>query len=143
MAAAQMLLAIGTAPPTPSAGKVALYAKSDKKLYAKDDTGLETPLLGTTPPGAFIKGTDGSITAGNAGIAGSVRNSAGNYSVMLATPITLAALAVPQVSLTGGSNGEISYDLATPPPCSQINVFTYDSSGTPADHDFAITVPRV
>lgn len=141
MAAAQMLLAIGTAPPTPSAGKVALYAKGDKKLYAKDDAGVETPLLGTTAPGAFIK-SDGTIIAGNAGIAGSVRNAVGDYSVMLATPITLVALAIPQVSLTGGSGGEIGYDLATPPPCSQINVSTADSAGVAADHDFAIIVPR-
>ncbi len=32
------------APPTPPSGSVVIYAKSDGKLYAKDDTGAETDL---------------------------------------------------------------------------------------------------
>jgi hypothetical protein len=37
---------LGTAPATPSTGQVVVYAKSDKLLYQKDDTGLETGLAG-------------------------------------------------------------------------------------------------
>ncbi len=36
----------GAAPATPAAGKVSLYAKSDGKLYIKDDAGTETDLTG-------------------------------------------------------------------------------------------------
>jgi hypothetical protein len=36
----------GAAPGTPSSGYVVTYAKSDKKMYAKDDAGLETALGG-------------------------------------------------------------------------------------------------
>ena len=35
------------APGTPSAGQVVFYAKSDGKLYYKDDAGTETPFAGT------------------------------------------------------------------------------------------------
>ena len=35
----------GAAPATPAAGHVVLYAKTDKKLYAKDDAGVETALF--------------------------------------------------------------------------------------------------
>jgi len=40
----------GTAPATPSANRVRLYAKTDKKLYQKDDAGVETPLGGGGGP---------------------------------------------------------------------------------------------
>jgi hypothetical protein len=35
-----------SAPATPSAGKVRVYAKTDKQLYTKDSAGVETPLAG-------------------------------------------------------------------------------------------------
>ncbi len=37
-----------SAPSTPASGKVALYAKTDGLLYAKDDAGTETSLTGVT-----------------------------------------------------------------------------------------------
>lgn len=39
-------------PSTPASGKVAVYAKSDGKLYIKDDAGTETDLTGTAPSGS-------------------------------------------------------------------------------------------
>jgi hypothetical protein len=36
--------ALASAPATPAAGHVITYAKTDKKMYAKDDAGVETPL---------------------------------------------------------------------------------------------------
>jgi len=44
---AQVILSTGTAPATPAAGNVTVYTKtSDKKLYFKDDAGLETGPIG-------------------------------------------------------------------------------------------------
>jgi hypothetical protein len=45
------------APSTPASGKVAVYAKSDGKLYIKDDAGTETDLAGS---GSGIGGSTGS-----------------------------------------------------------------------------------
>lgn len=57
------------APSTPASGKVAVYAKSDGKLYIKDDTGTETDLTdaggGGTPAGA-----SGSVQYNDAGAFG-------------------------------------------------------------------------
>ena len=39
--------ALGASPATPPAGHVVTYAKTDKKLYAKDDAGTETQLGGS------------------------------------------------------------------------------------------------
>ena len=36
----------GVAPPTPDAGQVELYAKTDGKLYSKNDIGVESEVLG-------------------------------------------------------------------------------------------------
>lgn len=41
-----------SAPSTPASGKVAIYAKTDHKLYIKDQTGTETDLTGTAPSGS-------------------------------------------------------------------------------------------
>lgn len=46
---AQLILKEGAAAGTPEAEKVALYAKSDGKLYYKDDAGTETGPLADTP----------------------------------------------------------------------------------------------
>jgi len=46
------------APATPAAGKVALYAKNDGLLYAKDDTGAETTLGGATNATSVGDGDD-------------------------------------------------------------------------------------
>lgn len=44
MAGGQLVITTGTAPGTPSAGKVSIYAKTDNFLYIKDDTGTETAI---------------------------------------------------------------------------------------------------
>lgn len=46
-----------TAPPTPSAGTVSTYAKTDGKLYAKNDAGVEFDLAGGTDASALVSGT--------------------------------------------------------------------------------------
>lgn len=54
------------APATPASGTVALYAKTDGRLYSKDDTGAESALGGATPVVIQIAASDTStaITAG-------------------------------------------------------------------------------
>lgn len=47
------------APSTPASNKVAIYAKSDGKLYIKDDAGAETDLTGTAPSGSAGGGLSG------------------------------------------------------------------------------------
>lgn len=42
---AEIILATGPAPNTPSPGKITVYAKTDKFPYVKDDTGAETALI--------------------------------------------------------------------------------------------------
>lgn len=53
------------APSTPASGKVAVYAKSDGKLYIKDDAGTETDLTGGG--GGGTNPTSGRIPYNNAG----------------------------------------------------------------------------
>lgn len=44
-----VILKNGVAPPTPSAGSIVIYSKtSDKKLYYKDENGMER-IINTTP----------------------------------------------------------------------------------------------
>ena len=42
----KLILEEQAAPDTPASGKVALYAKTDGKMYTKDDAGAETALAG-------------------------------------------------------------------------------------------------
>jgi hypothetical protein len=51
----------GAAAATPTAGKVSLYTKADKKIYIKDDAGLETPLIDAGV--ASITALTGDVTA--------------------------------------------------------------------------------
>jgi len=51
----------GAAPATPAAGKVALYTKTDKNVYSKDDAGTETLLSGAVPGPAGPPGPTGPI----------------------------------------------------------------------------------
>lgn len=44
------LQTMATPPATPATGYVSIYPKADKKVYAKDDAGLETPLGGSAGP---------------------------------------------------------------------------------------------
>jgi hypothetical protein len=53
------------APSTPAAGKVVVYAKSDGKLYIKDDAGAETDLTGGG--GGVSDGDKGDITVSGSG----------------------------------------------------------------------------
>ncbi|MGS2646073.1 hypothetical protein [Streptosporangium sp. G12] len=46
-----------TAPATPAAGQVALYAKSDGLLYTKDDLGVETTFATSDHTHAFLENT--------------------------------------------------------------------------------------
>jgi hypothetical protein len=43
-----MLFSEAAAPATPATGKVALYAKTDGRVYSKDDAGTETSFVGVT-----------------------------------------------------------------------------------------------
>jgi hypothetical protein len=58
---AKIDLTNGAAPATPSAGKVSLYTKTDKKIYIKDDAGVETPLIDAGL--ASITALTGDVTA--------------------------------------------------------------------------------
>jgi len=67
-----------TAPSTPSTGNVIIYAKSDGKLYSKDDAGTEYDLttggssgitVGTT---TISSGTNGSVLYDNSGVVGEI-----------------------------------------------------------------------
>lgn len=57
----QIILNNGSAPATPAAGKVAVYSKTDKKLYAKDDAGVETELGGGAGAVDSVNGYTGVI----------------------------------------------------------------------------------
>lgn len=73
---AQIIIKEGAAPGTPQADRVAIYAKTDGKLYFKDDLGAETgPLSATTgtvtsvnitAPAAGITASGGPITSSGA-----------------------------------------------------------------------------
>jgi hypothetical protein len=47
-----LILTEGAAPSTPTTGKVEIYAKTDGKVYAKDDAGTETAFAGLTQASA-------------------------------------------------------------------------------------------
>jgi hypothetical protein len=53
-----LILTEGAAPSTPTTGKVEIYAKTDGKIYAKDDAGTETSFVGLTQ-GAATASTSG------------------------------------------------------------------------------------
>jgi len=66
---ASIRLDIGTVPSTPASGKLEVYPKSDKHLYIKDDTGLETDLtnaITSFPASAVTVVPAGNISATDA-----------------------------------------------------------------------------
>jgi len=52
-----------TTPDTPAAGKQIVYTKTDKRVYTKDDTGIETSLMGinSTSNQEIDKGYSGAV----------------------------------------------------------------------------------
>jgi hypothetical protein len=76
MVAAKIDLGIGTSPGTPVAGIASIFFKNDKKLYIKDDAGLETQLAlgGVVGPANTVyvelapKGNDATGTRGDASL---------------------------------------------------------------------------
>ena len=103
--------ALGGAPVTPAAGKIVVYGKSDKKIYAKDDAGLET-LLGSglgnpmSAPGDLITGgTAGAPTRLAIGAANQVLTViSGVPTWQTVTPLTNPMIAVGDL-IVGGASG--------------------------------------
>ena len=84
----EILLYEGPASDTPASGKVSLYVKTDKALYFKDDTGLETSLGGGAVSASNIvltvrKGSAGTINKGEP-VYLSGYNASGWYEIELA-----------------------------------------------------------
>lgn len=70
----QITLAEGAAAATPSSGKVTIYAKTDGKVYSKDDAGTETELGASS--GGISDGDKGDVTVSSSGTVWTVDNDA-------------------------------------------------------------------
>lgn len=140
MSAAQLRLAIGLSPATPAAGKLSVFAKGDKKLYTKDDAGVETLLVGQPTPLAAVDGTTlaPTVILQNAGIAGIIRtpagDPAGDYTVTLAVATSVL---LPNCRLMGGSARTIRAEFASL-PYSVIRVRTTDLADVATDANFIV-----
>ena len=118
------------APATPPAGWMVTYAKPDNKLYAKNDAGVEMPLVGMTNPmtaagDLIIGGTSGTPTRKAIGVSGDVLTTVGGVPVWQApTGSALGSgiyvLPLDQARFPDGSAGN-----AFPQPAERI------STGTP------------
>ncbi len=132
MAGSTKLVVLGGPPGNPPpVGTVAVYPKSDELLYFQGSDSVEHLLAGQIEAGALIKGSDGSILAGGFGIANVVYNGVGDMTVTLVDPTNGATM--PRATVLDSSFGDAVCDLTTPPPCSVINVFTFDEAGVPKD----------
>lgn len=88
-----------SAPGTPVAGKVSVYAKSDGKLYKKDNTGTETEVGAggggsstgvSIAPQAYIVGFEVDYDGTDLTIApGEARASSDDYTLILTSPVTI------------------------------------------------------
>ena len=103
MTAGKINLETGTAPGTPASNIVSFYAKTDKKVYLKDDTGTETLLIGQSTPTAAFDGTSPAIILGS-GFASIVRtpagDPAGDYTITLSAAMTPLPTMLPFASIS-------------------------------------------
>jgi hypothetical protein len=63
---AQVTMTVGVAPSTPIAGSVTIYAKTDKLLYSKDDSGLETLVSSAGSTASKLQTASGVVSVGAA-----------------------------------------------------------------------------
>ncbi len=104
------------APATPAAGYVRLYAKTDGKLYFKDDTGTEYSvegLAGATgangSPGSDFNGSIAASVAGNA-LTIAVKTKDGSANPSAGSPVTVRFR---NVTASNGSVSELSLTAAS------------------------------
>lgn len=118
----------GTPPP---ADRVVVYPKTDKLLYFMGSDGVEHALAGQVEAGALIKGSDGTILAGGAGIAQVARNGVGNITVTLSVATT--GNRMPRATAMDTTFANVVCDLPVAPPTAMINIYTFNAAGAPMD----------
>lgn len=132
MAGATKLVVLGGPPGNPPpVGTVVVYPKADELLYFQGSDSLEHALAGQVEPGVLFKGSDGSILAGGFGIANVQYNGVGDVTVTLNNPTNGETM--PRGTAIDSAFANVVCDLTTPPPCSVIDVFTFDAAGVPKD----------
>lgn len=99
---------LSSVPGTPASGRVVLYAKTDGKLYYKDDTGTEREVLG-------VQGA-----AGSDGAAGSNgTNASGQSTVLLGTDRTVKSTTrIHQTAIDDGVSANTSIAVPAVPTTS-------------------------
>ena len=95
MAASIVTLTSGTPPGTPASGKVRIYSKGDKKLYFKNDAGVEVEL--TSPQVTSVNGQSGIVVLDAADVGAVDTSSLGN----------LTASGTAGLSVTGGTGAVV------------------------------------
>jgi hypothetical protein len=102
-----------SAPSTPASGKVRVYAKTDNKLYLKDDLGTETA-VGSSGSGEINAITTGSTDA-TGWLAGTSHTVATNTSNSPLSPITTTSIAITATSTATESSTSGGYKTFTLP----------------------------